>query len=304
MIAGIELGGTRTICALATAPTEITGRIDFQTGSPAETLARIRAFLAAAPARPSAIGIASFGPLDLDPASPSHGAILRTPKPGWSGANLRAALAQDFACPVAIDTDVNAAGRAEFRYRAGSGIPGSGVQRSGIQGTGSPSLAYVTIGTGIGGGLIRDGTPLHGLSHPEIGHIHPRRHQNDRFPGICPFHGDCLEGLASGLAIRTRAGADLSQLPPDHECWAFEADYLGQLCAMLALAWSPHRIVLGGGVPVHNPTLFPLIPAATRRWLGGYTAPLPETLTVPATFIVPPVLGRSAGIVGALGLVA
>ncbi len=304
MLAGFEIGGTKIVCALGPDPLTHTHRATLPTTTPEAVLPAMLAFLAQVGGvqaglaqagfaqaggaqgggRLRGIGIGSFGPLSLAPDAPDFGAILATPKPGWAGANLRQALARATGLPVGIDTDVNAAGLAEARFGAGQGLP---------------SLAYVTIGTGIGGGFIRDGAPWHGLTHPEIGHIPLRRHALDAFPGNCPFHADCLEGLASGKALTARHGRRLADLPPSDPLWAIAADYLGQLCASLALTWCPHRIVLGGGVPADNPALLPPIRAATRHWLGDYLAH-PAWGSAIATTLVPPALGTAAGIVGAL----
>jgi fructokinase len=195
-------------------------------------------------------------------------------------------LAQEFECPVGFDTDVNAAALAELHWGA-------------ARGTGN--IVYLTIGTGIGGGVLIDGAPLHGLMHPEIGHIHPRRHPLDTaFAGICPFHGDCLEGLASGPAIVARTGSDLQALDPSHMQWELEADYLGQLCAQLVLTVSPQRIIMGGGV-MSQERLFPLVRARTLHWLGGYID-RSELLSDIDRYIVPPGLGARAGVMGALRL--
>jgi len=289
MLAGIEVGGTRIVCAVGPAPGEVVRRRVIRTGPPQLAIAEIVAFLRDASAGQPAlrgIGIGSFGPLDLDPESATFGAITRTPKPGWSGVNLRAALAQAIGCPVAIDTDVNASGIAEAALGAGRGLA---------------TVAYITVGTGIGGALIVGGRPLHGLTHPEMGHVRPRWRSGDGFAGICPFHADCVEGLASGAAIVARTGRNLSELAAEHEAWALVGDYLGQLCAMLVLMGSPQRIVMGGGVMQSNPQLFPLVRAAARAWLGGYVqaAAIAEGMD---GFIVPPGLGEQSGVVGALML--
>ena len=284
MLAGIEAGGTKIVCAIGPDPLTIIRQTVIPTGRPMDTLDAVLRFLrdgAANEAPVSAIGIGSFGPLDLDPASSHFGAITSTPKAGWSGVNLRTHFRETLGCPVSIDTDVNAAGIAEAVFGAGRGLH---------------SIAYVTVGTGIGGGLIVNDKPLRGLSHPEMGHFLPRRHVDDTFPGICPFHGDCLEGLASGTAIRSRLGGDLDSAPPSHVIWPIVAHYLGQLCASLVLMCSPQRIVLGGGVLRSNPRLLPMIWPAALGFLGGYM----NLADRKDDFITAPSLGDRSGIVGAL----
>ena len=281
LLAGIEAGGTKIVCAVGSSPRTILRSTSIRTGPPEPTLAAILAFLRKGGEPIAAVGIGSFGPLDLDPNSAGSGAITQTPKPGWSGVNLRRAVAEALGCPVAIDTDVNASGLAEAAIGAGAGCG---------------TVAYVTVGTGIGGGLIVDGRPLHGLAHPEMGHLRPRRHIDDRgFAGICPFHRDCLEGLASGAAIFARTGGNLSEMPADDAVWRVVGDYLGQLCATLVLVASPQKIVLGGGVMASNPALFDHIRPAARDYLAGYVAAADLD-----RLIVPPGLAEQSGIIGAL----
>jgi fructokinase len=279
----IEAGGTKFRCAIGTAPDALLAEAAFPTRTPAETLADVVAFFegtAATFGQLAALGVGSFGPLDLDPASPTHGSIVRTPKPGWSDFNLKAALITSLVCPVTIDTDVNASGLAESLLGAGKGLP---------------SLAYITIGTGIGGGLIQQGRPLHGFMHPEMGHIRPRRAPGDTFAGICPYHGDCLEGLASGAAVFQRSGRHLAEAPPDDPLWVWLADYIGQLCSMLLLTAAPHRIVLGGGVISSNSALFAPVRRAVAAQLSGYLGELALN-----EIIVPPALGDMSGLIGGL----
>lgn len=293
--AAIEAGGTKFVCAVATADGTLREHVRFATRDPASTLAEARDFLDAAAQRhgmPRALGIAGFGPLELDPRAPAYGRLLRTPKPGWHDADLRAPFAS-LGIPVAIDTDVNAAALAEAHWGAGRDIDGMPLD----------SLCYITVGTGIGVGAVIAGRPLHGLLHPEIGHIHPRRHADDAgFAGVCPHHGDCLEGLASGPALVARLGHDLGDAADAHAVWAIEADYLGQLCAQLALTLSPRRIVLGGGVMQHE-RLFAPIRTRARHWLGGYLA-RDEVEDGIDAYIVPPGLGDRSGILGAVRLAA
>jgi fructokinase len=291
--AAIEAGGTKFVCALAHADGTLLERTRFSTGDPHSTLAEARAFFDAASARhgkPQALGIASFGPLELDPTSSHYGRLLRTPKPGWHDADLRAPFTS-MGIPIALDTDVNAAALAEAAWGAGRRPDGTSLD----------TLVYVTVGTGIGGGASIHGRSLRGLLHPELGHIHPRRHPDDLdFAGLCPHHRDCLEGLANGPAIVARLDHELANASADHPIWDIEADYLGQLCAQLALTLSPQRIVLGGGVMQHD-RLFPAIRARTQHWLGGYLARR-EVEDGIDTYIVPPGLGDRSGILGALRL--
>jgi fructokinase len=289
MYGAVEAGGTKFVCAIGDDSGHIHHEERFATADAQGTLGRATAFLLAGRkrfGRLHGIGVASFGPIELDRDSPRYGTIGRTPKPGWSGADVLGAFGADFACPIGFDTDVNGAALAEHRWGAGVGLS---------------DLVYVTVGTGIGGGLIVGGKTVHGLMHPEIGHLYPRRHARDQeFPGVCPFHRDCLEGLASGPAIIARSGAALSGLPPDHPQWLMEADYLGQLCSQLVLTVSPRRLILGGGVMAQS-ALFPLIRTAMQSWLGGYIER--KVVTGPADgFVVAPRLGAQAGVLGALAL--
>jgi len=234
----------------------------------------------------AAVGIGSFGPIELDTASTLYGHIRRTPKPGWSYADIVGPIAQEFSCPVGFDTDVNGAALAEHIWGCARDIE---------------DLVYLTVGTGIGGGAIVNGKTITGLMHPEIGHIFPRRHALDtNFKGICPFHDDCLEGLASGTAIIARTGFPLDQLADSHPQWEMEADYLGQLCALLVLAMSPRRIVIGGGV-MGQTRLLPMIRERTCHWLRGYIDRR-EVMTAVQDYIVSPGLGPRAGVLGALAL--
>jgi fructokinase len=285
----VEAGGTKFVCAIGSERGDLLAQQRFPTTDPASTLAAVHAFLrdrGRALGHLAAIGVASFGPLELDKTSPRHGFIGHTPKAGWSGTDMAGSLAREFGVPVGFDTDVNAAALAEQRWGAGRDVD---------------DLVYLTIGTGIGGGVIANGAPIHGLMHPEIGHVFPRRHPLDAaFAGVCPFHGDCLEGLASGPAILARSGASLEALEESHPQWPIEADYLGQLCAQLVVTVSPRRIIMGGGV-MNQARLLPLIRARLRHWLGGYIERR-ELLSDTDRYVVAPELGENAGILGALVL--
>ena len=280
LLGGIEAGGTKFVLAVGHTPTEIVARHEIPTRDPETTLAQAGEwFEGQGPIH--ALGIASFGPVDLDRSSPRWGHITNTPKPGWANCNLAGYFAERFGVPIGFDTDVNGAALAEYQHGAGKGA--------------SP-LAYITVGTGIGGGLVLDGKAVHGAAHPEMGHIFPRRHVDDReFEGICPHHGDCLEGLASGPAIKARWGASLSELPADHIAQEIIADYLAQLAHSLIAMTAVEIIVFGGGVMRTGGLLERVDRKAwelgARYFTGGWKHK-----------IVSPGLGQNAGLVGALML--
>jgi len=256
VFAGIETGGTRIRARIVDARDQILADGRWPTATADAALGELVEFLKESiPAGRSlgAIGVAAFGPLVRDQLSPDYGCVLNTPKPGWSGSNLRAGLARRFGVPVVIDTDVNAAACAEWQRGAGRGIR---------------CLAYVTVGTGIGGGLVVDGRPLPGALHPEIGHIRLSRREGDRAPSVCPFHENCIEGLASGPAITRRLGVS-GALARDPAILDLEAGYLGDLAATLVLSWSPERIIWGGGV-MATPHLLEGLRSALGQALGGY----------------------------------
>lgn len=289
LFGAVEAGGTKFVCAIGDETGTILVEERFPTTDPHSTLTRMVDSLRRESARfgtLAAIGIGSFGPVELRRDRPHYGHILKTPKPSWTDADVVGAVAGAFSCPIAFDTDVNAAALAEHQWGAGRDVD---------------DLVYITIGTGIGGGALVGGRLVHGLLHPEMGHIHPRRHPADvAFGGHCPFHGDCLEGLACGPAIIARSGTSLDQLEADHPQWEIEADYIGQLCAQLVLTISPRRIVLGGGV-MNQARLFPLIRARLQHWLGGYVD-RDELQAGIDGYVVPPGLGAQAGVLGALAL--
>jgi fructokinase len=285
-LGAVEAGGTKFVCAVGDDSGSIHTEARFPTTTPLETLAQVRDFFKESGASLSSIGVACFGPIILDKRSPNYGFIGATPKVGWSHVDMVGTLERDFACPVGFDTDVNGAALAEQRWGAGRG---------------ADNLVYLTVGTGIGGGVLIDGVPLHGLTHPEIGHIRPRRHALDAtFAGVCPFHGDCLEGLASGPAILARTGSELRGLDPAHAQWQVQADYLGQLCAHLVLTVSPQRIIMGGGV-MNEERLFAMVRARMLHWLGGYVD-CSEILSGIDRFVIAPGLGSRSGVLGALRL--
>lgn len=248
----VETGGTKIVWRIEDAAGAVLDQGRFATGAPE---AAVEALVEAARERTvAALGVASFGPLIVDPASPDRGLMLATPKPGWSGFNLAKTLAQRLKTPFAVDTDVNAAAVAEARLGAGRG---------------ARAVAYVTVGTGIGGGFCVDGRTLKGALHPEIGHLFVRRVEGDVQASACPFHADCVEGLAAGPAVQARLeGRSLEEADAVR---GLVADYLGQMIAGLVFAWSPDRIVMGGGV-MSTPGLIPEVEAAARRRVNGYGA--------------------------------
>lgn len=285
-IAGVELGGTKVVVAAGSGPGDLSDPIRIPTTDPATTMAAIMQALDGL--RPfGAIGIASFGPLCLDAADPGGLRITNTPKPGWSETPLAAPLRDRFGVPVMLDTDVNGAALAEGIWGVAQGLR---------------DFAYITVGTGIGVGLIVNGAPVHGLLHPEAGHLRVRRDPvRDPFPGLCPFHGDCLEGLASGPAIAARLGRPADDLGDDHPLWGVVGDYIGQLCASLMLVVSPRRIVLGGGVG-QRPVIRAAAAQAMHRHLAGYIcSPALAPGAVPGV-IVAPGLGSLSGVLGAVAL--
>ncbi len=285
----VEAGGTKFVLAVGTGPDDLRAQIRIDTGTPETTLEQTCAFFHAATDEHgplAAVGVGCFGPVDLDRSSPTYGWITTTPKSGWANTDIVGHLAATLNLPVGFDTDVNCAALGEARWGAGVGLH---------------SLLYLTIGTGIGGGAIADGDILHGRMHPEMGHI-PVPHSLDRDPyeGCCPYHGDCLEGLASGPALRDRWGTPADELPADHAAWSLQAEYLGSALTTFILTLSPQRILLGGGV-MEQEHLFPRIRAEVARILQGYLKQ-PEVHEELDAFIAPPGLGPRAGICGALAL--
>lgn len=281
--AGLEIGGTKLIAARGKGRS-IVERVSIATTTPAETLGGAVDVLArwhrAEPL--SAIGVASFGPVRIDPSAPDYGHVLATPKRGWEGADLLAGL-RGSGVPIALDTDVNAAALAEALLGAGQGCE---------------SLIYITIGTGIGGGVVVGGRPAHGLLHPELGHMMLRRVTGDDFAGTCPFHGDCIEGLVSGPALHKRFGGDAAAADPQDRRWDDVASDLAQLLANLLLALSPQGIVIGGGVGLGQQAMVrnaaAKVPAIVAGYLPGIDAEAMGRL------VVPPALGADAGPLGAI----
>ncbi len=281
---GIELGGTKIICAVGSGPQDMQAETRFPTSTPGEALAQIIAFFQQH--RLDAVGIGSFGPISLDRGARDYGYITSTPKPGWAHTDLAGSIGRALSVPVGFDTDVNAAALGEWRWGAGQGLG---------------TLLYLTIGTGIGGGAISNGRLMHGLLHPEMGHIRlPHDLQADPFAGSCPFHGDCLEGLASGPALQARWGVPAETLPDDHPIWALQARYLALACVTFICTLSPQRIILGGGV-MNQRHLFPLIQQEVQTLLNGYVQ-APVILQHIDDYIVAPGLGSRVGVLGALAL--
>lgn len=277
----IEAGGTKFVMGVADGHGTIAARHQIPTTTPEQTLGEAVDWLRAQGAALAAIGIASFGPLNLDRGTPGWGRITRTPKPHWSGADLVAPFSQAFGCPVGLETDVNGAALAEARWGAGKGLG---------------SLLYLTVGTGVGGGFVSDGRLLHGLSHPEMGHIPLPRHPDDLgFAGHCPFHGACLEGLAAGPSIIARWGASLSDLPEGHPGAGIIAWYLAQAVVTFQAIMEPARIVLGGGVTA-TPGLIDKVREEAVRTGAGYFAGDPREV------VVTPGLGGNSGLLGALAV--
>lgn len=280
-IALIEAGGTKFIVGVGDRMRRIHARTRIDTTVPEQTIPAAIAWLQEQESAYAAVGIASFGPLDLDRNSPTWGHITRTTKPHWSNTDVAGPFARALNCPVAIDTDVNGAALAEWKWGAGAG---------------HRSMLYLTVGTGIGGGAVVGGQLIHGVGHPEMGHIRIPRHPADTgFAGSCPFHGDCLEGLASGPSIKARWGASLSDLPTDHIGHRIIAWYLAQASVTLQAILEPARIIFGGGV-MATPGLIERIRADTAAASNGYFTGKPEEV------IVPPALGDDIGLLGALAL--
>lgn len=283
--AGVELGGTKCVAILGGGPDEVIARETVPTTSPEATLARLGTVLSTWQSGGGfeALGIASFGPVDLDADSPSYGQITSTPKPGWRGTDVVRALSLAARVPVAFDTDVNGAALAEMRWGSGQGLR---------------DFAYVTVGTGVGVGLIANGLAMRGFAHCELGHIRVARLDGDQFAGSCPYHGDCVEGLAAGPSLSARVGGDrIDALSADDLLWTSVAWALAQLCHAIVCAAAPRVIAIGGGVVERQPHLLARIEAMLVKSLNGYMV-LPE----PGPFVRAPALGSDAGPLGALAL--
>jgi fructokinase len=275
-VGGIEAGGTKWICAVGTGPDDLVATETIATTTPDDTIGRAIAFFERE-GPVEALGIGCFGPVDLRRGSPAWGSITTTPKPGWAGTDVAGLVGARLGVQVAFDTDVNAAALGEHRWGAAQGLD---------------TFCYVTIGTGIGGGTVAGGQVVHGLLHPEFGHMRiPHDPDADPFAGSCPYHGDCWEGLASGPAIQARWGRPPRELIDEEAVWPLEARYVALGLANVVAVLSPERIVLGGGV-MEVPGLFALVQAEVDELLAGYVA----------TEIVPPALGPLSGVLGAIAL--
>jgi fructokinase len=277
---GVEAGGTKWVCGIGTGPDDLRALQVIPTTTPVETLARAAEFFTQS-GGVSAVGVGSFGPIDH-----RSGRITTTPKPGWANTDVVSALHDVLDVPVAFDTDVNAAALGEQRWGAAKGLD---------------TFCYFTVGTGIGGGVMAGGRLVHGLLHPEVGHmLIPHDRARDPFDGACPFHGDCFEGLASGSAIRKRWGKPAEELADRSEVWELEAEYLALGVVNVICVVSPQRVILGGGV-MKDSSLLPLVRARTRELLAGYIS-APELAGGLDDYIVGPALGDRAGVLGAIEL--
>jgi fructokinase len=274
------------VCGVGTGPDDLQ-LTTVPTTSPQATIDQIIAFFRDQAGRElSAVGVGAFGPVDLHPGSPTFGFITSTPKVGWQQYDLASTLYRALDVPIGFDTDVNAAAAGEARWGAGRGLP---------------NFLYLTVGTGIGGGVLVNGEVIHGLLHPEMGHIRiPHDLATDPFPGLCPYHKDCLEGLASGPAMQARWGKRAQELPSDHPAWALEAHYLALGLATWVCTVSPERILLGGGV-MQQASLFPMIRQELLCLLNGYIDAKPLLKGIDS-YVAPPALGNRAGVLGAMVL--
>jgi fructokinase len=282
--AGVELGGTKCVAILARGPDEVIARETVPTASPDETLGRIEQVLSGWRSDEgfAALGIGSFGPLDLNTKSSSYGQITSTPKRGWRGTDVLGRLRSAAGVAIAFDTDVNGAALAEMRWGAGQGFE---------------DFAYITVGTGVGVGLIVNGQPTRGFAHCELGHIRVARLPGDDFAGSCPFHGDCVEGLAAGPSLKARAGDAAQQLGPDDPVWQSVAWAIAQLCHAIVCAAAPRAIAIGGGVVENQPHLLERVERMLVESLNGYMELPPG-----GNYVRPPALGANAGPLGAIAL--
>lgn len=287
LIGAIEAGGTNMICSIGTMQAGVMQRASFPTLTPEETMPKVIEFIRMFDVK--ALGVGSFGPLNLNPDSPEYGSITNTPKKEWRNFPLLKTLTDALGVPARLDTAVNAAALAEHRLGAGKG---------------TQNMLYVSVGAGVGGGIIINGEPVHGLVHPELGHMIVIPQENDPMPdGVCPFHGHCLEGLAAEPAIERRWGLPHQLMTEDHPAWVLEANYIAQMCVSAIVTFSPEVIILGGSVMQHA-ALYDMIRADVLAMLGGYVASeklRPEEIS---SYIVPPALGIHSGVTGAMLLAA
>lgn len=286
---GIEAGGTKFKCIIGRDPENILTEATFKTTIPEETLPLVVDYIKQTinkhGIRLIGAGLSCFGPLDLDPASPTYGSITTTPKLSWRNFPVLNFLQNNIGLPIKIETDVNGAALGEGKWGAARGIS---------------DFVYITVGTGIGGGIIHDHKPIYGMTHPEIGHMKLQPHPDDHFLGNCPYHTTCLEGLANAPALKARWNCDPAQLPDDHVAWNFEAYYLGQAIHNLILVCSPKRIVMGGGV-LKRSGLIEKVRVECLQILNGYVES--KYLSDIDHYIVPPALGDRAGALGAIALI-
>lgn len=285
LFGALEAGGTKFMCAVGSGSEGVRASERIPTIGPAETFEAVLSFFDNAVEKHgslSAIGVASFGPIDGDPKSPGFGHVTESVKPGWVNVDMVGPLADRYGVPVSFDTDVNGAALGEGAWGAGQGLT---------------DFVYVTVGTGIGGGAMVGGKALQGLIHTEMGHMRVQRHPEDGFKGVCAAHGDCIEGLASGPAIATRWREKAENLPSDHPAWRLQAHYLGQMCVNLTTILSPERIILGGGVMHHEG----LIDRVREAFASGFNDYLPtlEKAGGIERYIVPPALGDQSALYGA-----
>ncbi|WP_062108957.1 ROK family protein [Bacillus niameyensis] len=283
MLGAIEAGGTKFVCAVGNEDGTLIERIQLDTLTPEETMPKVIEFFQKHTV--TAIGIGSFGPVDIDKSSSTYGNITSTPKPGWTNYPFLQTMKDALNVPMEFNTDVNAAALGELMLGAAKG---------------EESCLYITVGTGIGAGAVVQGELLQGLSHPEMGHILVRKHPEDNYEGFCPYHHDCLEGIAAGPAIEKRWGKKGIELQDQQEVWELEAYYLAQALMQYILIISPKKIIMGGGV-MKQKQLFPLVQKKLQELLNGYVA-LPQITEQIENYIVPPALGDNAGITGALML--
>jgi fructokinase len=296
IIGAIEAGGTKFVCGLMDAESHehakptLLAKASVPTTDPKTTLEASLDFLvesaeSTGAGRLDGVGIGCFGPVNLKPSSPTWGYITATPKPGWRNTEVAGFFRDKLNVPVAFDTDVNAAAYGELLWGAAKGLK---------------DFIYITVGTGIGGGVFSNGSLVHGLSHPELGHVKIQREEKDSFAGICPYHRDCLEGMASGPAIGKRWNARPEELGVDHEAWELEARYLAKAFAAYVFVLSPERILLGGGVGL-KPGLAELVTTYLGEELGGYVPALDDPARL-ADFVARPLLGADAGLFGSAAL--
>ncbi len=279
----LEAGGTKMVCAVGDEQGNILERVSLPTRTPEETMPEMLAFYRGKDL--SALGVGCFGPVDLDRGSPTYGSILATPKLPWRDYPIVQRFEEALGLPVGFDTDVNAAALGEATWGCTRGLASS---------------IYVTVGTGVGVGVVIDGRPYHGMMHPEAGHLFVARHPDDPMPqGVCPYHPNCLEGLASGPAIERRWGKKAQELSDRPEVWTLEAYYIAQALCGYMMILSPQRIILGGGV-THQEHLLPLVREEVRRQLGGYL--VGKALDDLEDYIVPVSLNDNQGVMGAVRL--